>query len=103
MSLVLVAVATPKPGRTQQVLDAFRAVSLDTHLEKGCELYAAHTDQAGRVVVVERWSSPDAWRAHDQGAPVARLRQLLDGLLEGPVELLHLDAVPMGDPGKGAV
>ena len=40
----VVAVFSPKPGRTQEVLDAFAVTSPLVHLEPGCELYAAHTD-----------------------------------------------------------
>ena len=44
MSVVVVAVLTPKPGRSQEVLDAFSVVGPKVHAEAGCELYAAHTD-----------------------------------------------------------
>lgn len=99
---VVVAIQTPKPGRLQDVLDAFAEVSPLVHQESGCEFYAAHTD--GRVcVMVERWTTRADLDAHASGAPLKRLLDLFGDALERPYDVWVLDEVPLGDPAKGII
>jgi quinol monooxygenase YgiN len=99
---VVVAIQTPKPGRLQEVLDAFAVVSPLVHQEPGCELYAAHTD--GRVcVMVERWTTQADLDAHAAGEPLARLIALWGDALEKPYDVWVLENVPLGDALKGTV
>jgi quinol monooxygenase YgiN len=102
MSVVVVATLTPAPGRTQDVLDAFAAVSPLVHVEAGCELYAAHTD-GSLVVMVERWSSPEDLSAHAAGEALAELNRLTEGALAGEPIVRVLNNVPLGDPVKGTI
>ena len=76
MSIVhVVAVITAKPGLRGQVLDAFQANVPAVHAEDGCIEYVAtvDADDVGPLqsrfgddsfVVVEKWESLDALRAH---------------------------------------
>ena len=76
MSMVhVIAVITTKPGMRTQVLEAFNANVANVHAEDGCIEYGATVDRenAGEFqtkfgedtfVVVEKWSSLEALKAH---------------------------------------
>ena len=76
MSMVhVLAVITTKPGMRDKVLEAFRANVPAVHAEQGCIEYGATIDHddAGPIqtkfgedtfVVVEKWESLDALKAH---------------------------------------
>jgi quinol monooxygenase YgiN len=104
VAVSVVAVLAAKPGRGPSVIESFREVSPLVHGESGCELYAAHLEQGGDVVVmVERWTTREDLDAHAAGAPLARLNELNADLLERPYDAWFLDAVPLGDLQKGVV
>ena len=71
----VVAIITAKTGMRDQVLAAFRANVPAVHAEKGCIEYGATIDAEGvgglqtkfgddTFVVVEKWESLDALKAH---------------------------------------
>ncbi len=71
----VVAVITAKPGMRGQILQDFRANVPAVHAEQGCIEYgpAVDADGAGGIqtkfgpdtlVVIEKWESLDALRAH---------------------------------------
>ncbi len=71
----VVAIITAKTGMRAQVLEAFRANVPAVHAEKGCIEYGATIDAEGAgglqtkfgddtFVVVEKWASLDALKAH---------------------------------------
>ena len=76
MSMVhVLAVITAKPGRRDDILAAFRANVPAVHAEDGCIEYGATIDTEGvgdlqtrfgedSFVVVEKWASLDALKAH---------------------------------------
>ena len=98
----VVAMQTPKPGRLQDVLDAFAVVSPLVHEEAGCELYAAHTD--GTVcIMVERWTTQADLDAHAAGEPLQQLIALWGDALEKPYDVWVLENVPLGVPAKGTI
>lgn len=100
--VVVVAVLTPKEGRLAGLLDAFTQVAPLVQREAGCELYAVHTD--GRVcVMVERWSSDSALRAHAGGAAMQRLTTLWGDSLEKPFESWIVRNHPTGNRKIGTV
>lgn len=97
MSLV-VAVLSAKTGNGSQVIESFREVSPLVHEEKGCELYSAHLEQDGDVVVmVERWTTRADLDAHASGSPLARLNELNADLLSKPYDVWFLNNMPLGD------
>jgi len=102
MSVVVVAVIEPKPGRIQDVLDAFAEVSPLVHDEPGCELYAAHTD-GSTVVMVERWTSASDLQQHSDGAALVTLGTLFGDALTKPATVYAVQNVPIGDSGKGTI
>ena len=104
MAVTVVAALTAKPGRRDEIVDAFREVSPLVHAEPGCEVYAAHTEQGGdAVVMIERWTSRAELDAHAAGAPLARLNELLADVLVKPYDVWFLDPVPLGAPVKGSL
>jgi quinol monooxygenase YgiN len=71
----VIAIITTKPGQRATVLGHFKANVPAVHAEKGCIEYGAAVDldpalkfQAvfgpDTFVVVEKWESPDALKAH---------------------------------------
>ena len=76
MSIVhVIAVVTAKPGRRAEVLQAFQANVSNVHAEEGCIEYVATVDAEGAgsiqtrfgentFVVVEKWASLQALKAH---------------------------------------
>jgi quinol monooxygenase YgiN len=71
----VLAILTTKPGRRDAVLEAFRANVPAVRAEKGCIEYGAAIDAEGlgsiqtkvgpnTFVVVEKWASVDALKAH---------------------------------------
>lgn len=93
MSIVhVIAVITAKPGRRAEVLEAFQANVPNVHAEEGCIEYVATVDAEGAgdvqtefgedtFVVVEKWASLDALKAHaaapHMAAYAAKTRDLI--------------------------
>jgi quinol monooxygenase YgiN len=96
LSVVVVATIVPRPEHRDEVIATITETVARVHEEDGCELYALHQAD-DRLMMVEKWASADALRAHSRGAQAPRL----DGKLSGPAEVIVLQAVPAGDPAKG--
>ncbi len=71
----VVAIITAKPGKREEILEAFRANVPAVHAEAGCIEYGPAIDAEGiggfqtkfgpeTFVVLEKWESPDALKAH---------------------------------------
>jgi quinol monooxygenase YgiN len=71
----VLAIITAKPGRRAELLQAFNANVPNVHAEEGCIEYVATVDAEGAgsiqtrlgedtFVVVEKWASLDALKAH---------------------------------------
>jgi quinol monooxygenase YgiN len=71
----VIAVITAKPGQRDTILEAFRANVPAVRAEQGCIEYSAAVDADGfgslqtkygadTFVVVEKWESPEALKAH---------------------------------------
>jgi quinol monooxygenase YgiN len=99
---VIVAIITPKPGEFDAVEEVLTRLIPDVHAEDGCELYALHKGK-DRFVFVEKWRDSAALGAHGTGANIKALNAGLKGRLAGPPDVQVLEAVPVGDPAKGAV
>ena len=100
MSVVVVATIVPRPEHRAEVIATITETVAAAHNEDGCELYALHQAE-DRLVMVEKWASADALRAHSKGAALAAQGPRLAGKLAGPAEVIVLQAVPAGDPAKG--
>ena len=88
----VIAIITAKPGQRETVLEAFRANVPAVRAENGCIEYGATVDADGlgsfqtrfgadTFVVVEKWESVDALKAHaaapHMAAYAAKTRDLL--------------------------
>jgi len=88
----VIAVITAKPGKREAVLEAFRANVPAVRAEKGCIEYGAAIDTPGDLkiqakfgpdsfVVIEKWESVDALKAHaaapHMAAYAAKTKELL--------------------------
>ncbi|WP_346621651.1 putative quinol monooxygenase [Blastococcus montanus] len=102
MSVVVVATITPKAEAVDAVREAILAAVPAVHAEPGCELYALHEGD-GVFVMVERWESPEALRAHGKAEALTTLGAALADKLAAPLEVRRLTAVPAGDADKGAI
>ena len=100
MSVVVVATIIPLPEHREAVIAAFTETIPAVHAEDGCELYALH-QAADRLVMIEKWASPEALRSHRKGAALAALNPRLAGKITGPAEVVVLQPVSVGDPGQG--
>ena len=64
--IIAIATITPLPEHREAVRQALETASVDGHAEEGCLLYALHETPDG-FVMIEKWSSPDAAKAHGAG------------------------------------
>jgi quinol monooxygenase YgiN len=78
----VVAVITMKPGQREAFLAAFKENVAAVHAEDGCIAYDAFVDAEGfgsfqapfgpdAVVILERWASADALKAHARAPHMA--------------------------------
>ncbi len=92
----VVALITAKPGMRDQLLDAFRANVPNVLAEDGCIEYQATVDTEGigglqaRVgddtfVVVEKWASLDALKAHAAAPHMAAYAAKAKDMIAGRV------------------
>ena len=100
MSVVVVATVFPQPEHREAVIAAYTEAIAKVHGEDGCELYALNQAE-DRLMMIEKWANREALGAHNRGAALAELRSRLAGKIAGPAEVIVLEAVPAGDPGKG--
>ena len=100
MSVVVVATIIPLPEYRDEVIAAITETVAQVHEEDGCELYALNQAD-DRLMMVEKWASPEALRTHSKGAALAALNPRLAGKIARPAEVIVLQAVPAGDPAKG--
>ena len=56
----------------------------------GCELYDLYRAVDNRVVLIEHWSSRDAWQAHFDTPAIERLKRDLTPLLSQPAERVEM-------------
>ena len=88
----VVAIITAKPGQREQILAAFHANMPAVHAENGCIEYGPAVDAEGAgsmqakfgadtFVVIEKWESPEALRAHatspHMAAYAAKTREMI--------------------------
>jgi quinol monooxygenase YgiN len=101
MSVAVLAIFTPKDGAFEQVVDALRPAIAEVHQEPGCLLYAIHESPEGQIHMIEKWESAEVLDEHEAGEAIKRLNASLEGLLQKPVEVTRLKAIPAGTPDRG--
>jgi quinol monooxygenase YgiN len=103
VSVVVVATISPKSEHADEVRQAVLETVPRVHEEPGCERYSLHQGPDGALVMVEKWESPEALATHGKGEALRALSGRLEGKLTGAPTVTVLDAVPAGDPAKGAL
>lgn len=101
--VIAVATLIVKPDKQAELEAALLEVIPQVHEEDGCLLYALHR-QAGKddtYVMVEKWESKEAFRAHGKGRPLAALNEALAGVLAAPTEVKVLRPIPGGETNRG--
>ncbi|MGW0358134.1 putative quinol monooxygenase [Nocardia nova] len=99
---VIVATITPKPDKFDEVAELLTRLIPEVHNEDGCELYALHRGK-DRFVFIEKWRDMAALGAHGAEPSLKALNEGLEGLVTGSLDVQVLEAVPAGDPDKGAL
>ncbi|QCB97998.1 antibiotic biosynthesis monooxygenase [Arthrobacter sp. PAMC25564] len=103
MTVIVTAVFTPKDGAFNQVAAALSPAIAAVHDEPGCQLYAIHEAPNGQIIMIEKWDTAELLDAHGAGEAVKRLNASLDGLLQGPVEVMRLSPLPAGTAHQGTL
>jgi quinol monooxygenase YgiN len=102
MSVVVVATIVPLAEHRDEVISAFKETIEQVHAEDGCELYALH-EAPDRLIMIEKWTSPEALRVHSKSAALTALNPKLAGKVASAPEVIVLQQLPVGDPAKGQV
>lgn len=102
MSVVVVAEIHPFPESRDEVIAAFIDLIPEVHAEDGCEFYALHEGE-DRLVMIEKWQSREALDAHLEGPVIKDLQARLAGKLAESTSVQVLNALPAGDPARGAL
>ncbi len=103
--VIVVATITPQPGKETEVEEALRHAVRVVHHEDGCLRYALHRtrDEPARFVMIEKWESGAALKAHGRGAALVELGERLQDLLAAPTDVVRLAALPDGDAELGGL
>lgn len=102
MSVVVVATLVPLAEHRDAVIAALTDAIPQVHAEDGCELYALN-EASDRLIMIEKWASPEALRVHSKSPALAAMNPKLAGKVAAPPEIIVLSQVPAGDPAKGTV
>lgn len=100
--VVLIAEMEFEAGREDEGLAVLEELCAATHAnDAGCLTYALYrqTDQPTRAVMVEKWESAEALKAHGESPHILEFRKW-DGFAK-PSTLKFYDASGYGEPDKG--
>lgn len=88
--LTVVAEMQAKPGKEADLRAAVTALVAPTHQEDGCVQYDLHesTDQPGRFVFYENWTSRQALEQHGASAHIQAFRAKAGEMLVEPARVL---------------
>ncbi len=103
--VVVVAIVTAAEGKSAQAEALVRTIIPPTHAEDGCIAFALHRDfdDPSRLVLIERWTSREALDRHLATEHLAAFRAQMPDVAGAPVQVLVMEALPEGDPTKGAL
>jgi quinol monooxygenase YgiN len=92
--VVVFASFRPLPGKVGDLLELLRWMVEHTRTEPGCERYDLFGRTDGDSVhIFERYRDDDALQAHRAADYYVEYRRRVQDLIEGPVEVLVLEAV----------
>lgn len=84
------------PDRLLSVLSKYVVVSRGAPGCRNIDLCASAT-RAGRFLVIEKWESPDAQRAHFDSPEMVELAESCRGLLSAPPDIDLFDGISAHD------
>lgn len=95
-TIKVVALLSVQPGKGEDLLAAWPALAEQVRAEDGCLAYDLHTvaRQPDRFVVLERWASPAALRAHGGSPHMKEFGAAGAAFMAGPAEVLVLPDLP---------
>jgi quinol monooxygenase YgiN len=101
-AFTVVARATAKPGRENQLADSLLASVRPTHDEPGCLRFSLFrsVDNPGVITAIEQWASREDWQMHMQTPHIQRVLQETSDIMAGPPELDVLEQLPAGEQTK---
>ena len=103
MTVVVVATIHPSPEHRDEVIELFEQTIAQVHAnDTGCELYALHED-AGTLVMIEKWSSAQDLEAHRVSETMKSLDPRLDGKLSERTVVKIYAPHPAGTAEQGAL
>jgi quinol monooxygenase YgiN len=102
VSVVVVATIIPLPEYRDEVIAALTGTVAQVHEEDGCELYALH-QAADRLVMIEKWASPDALKVHGTSPALRELGGRLKDKLSAAPDVQVYTPHPAGSPELGAL
>jgi len=87
--VVIVARATAKPGKEEDLNHQLLELVKATHLEEGVLVYDLHrsTDNPAQFLMYEQYASQQAFEAHIAGQPLQHFLTLVPELVDGEVEI----------------
>jgi quinol monooxygenase YgiN len=103
MSVTIVATVRPVPEHRAEVIAAFEEAIPAVHAnDEGCELYSLQEGD-DRLVMIEKWASADAIRAHSKSPALLTLVERLEGKLVSPMDVQMLRPHPAGTAEHGTL
>jgi quinol monooxygenase YgiN len=96
LTMVTMAFDASDPQRLQSVLARYVVVSRGHPGCRNIDLALSST-APGRFVIVQKWESPDAQRAHFDSPEMVEMARACDGLLVGPPRIDLLDPISAHD------
>ncbi|MBP3036220.1 antibiotic biosynthesis monooxygenase [Arthrobacter sp. zg-ZUI100] len=101
MSLVIVATMFPKPEFRDEVISTLETVIDRVHSEDaGCELYSLNEGR-DRLVMIEKWATPEDLQAHSVSPAFKALTAALEGKMAADMDVQVLQPHPAGSAGQG--
>lgn len=88
---------TPLPGHAQFVRSLILELLPTIRRIEGCEEYRLFDAVDGDLLLIEKWSSRECWRAHFEAPAILRLKAELAEKVVLPVERLEMYEADDGD------
>lgn len=90
----IIARATARNGREDELRTALQAILAPTHAEPGCKLYELYaSDTPGRFYFYELWESKEALDKHAASPHFQKLTKTIAELLDGELEVNVVEPV----------
>jgi quinol monooxygenase YgiN len=90
----IIARATARKGKEEELRSALQAVLAPTRTEAGCKVYELYaSDTPGRFYFYEQWESQEALAKHEASPHFQKLAKTIPGLLDGELEVNRVKQV----------